>query len=124
MKGIEQVFLGVLALVLVFAAIYFFVRGGRGDEIAPPTGPIVTLPGDPGSLPPSAEDVLCQCFNQGRDLAGKDVGVMSSQYRTGFESCRAVGGARGGEAWTAGWNSRVSAKSFQASCRAWMRGEI
>ncbi len=127
LKGIEAIFVGILALVLLGAAIYFFFGGGfnRGGNVPPPTGPVITIPdGSSGPVPTSAEDVLCQCYDQARDLAGQDVGVMSSQYRTGFESCRAVGGARGGDAWTAGWNSRISSKPFQASCRAWLRGEV
>lgn len=122
MKGVEAIFAVVLALVLIGAALFMFFDGrlGGGNGVPPPTGPVITLPGD-GSLPASAEDVLCQCFDQARTLAGEDVGVMSSQYRTGFESCRAVGGPRGGEAWTAGWNSRLSSQPFQASCGAWLR---
>jgi len=47
--------------------------------------------------------------------------VISPEYRTGFEQCRARGGVDGGEAWTAGWNARLSAKPYEASCRAYQR---
>jgi hypothetical protein len=81
------------------------------------TGPVAGGP----IVEASAGNVFCQCFDQGFALAGKDVGVMSSQYRAGFESCRAIGGAEAGDYWTAGWNARLSAKPFQASCRAYER---
>lgn len=123
MKSVEAIFGGILALIVLGAAI-FMVAGGNwgGGTTPPPTGPVIGSPvaGGP-SVPATGDDVLCQCFDQGFDLAGENVGVMSSQYRTGFESCRAVAGARGGEAWTAGWNARVSSKPFQASCGAWLR---
>lgn len=119
MKNIEAIFGGILALVVLGAAIFMVAgNGGWGSRPAPlpkpgsaeASGPIVDA---------SAGDISCQCFDQAFHLAGKDFGVMSSQYRTGFESCRAVGGVEGGDYWTAGWNARVSAKPFQATCRAY-----
>lgn len=124
MRGIEAVFGGVLALVVLAAAI-FMVAGGRwgsNQQTAQPDDVVIVAS---GSTSPASggRDVLCQCFDQGRDLAGSSVGVLSSQYRTGFESCRAVADVKGGEAWTAGWNAKLSARPFQASCDAWLRSE-
>lgn len=123
MKSVEAIFGGILALIVLGAVIFMLAGGNWGGGVKPPvSGPVIAPPAAGGSdLPMSAEDVLCQCYDQAFDLAGKNVGVMSSQYRTGFESCRAVGGARGGDAWTAGWNARISSKPFQSSCRAWLR---
>ena len=122
MRGIEAIFGGVLALVVLAAAIFMFSNGGwGGGTTPPPSGPIVTKPSPPSDA--TGRDVLCQCFNQARDLAGSSVGVLSSQYRTGFESCRAVAGVNGGEAWTAGWNAKLSSRPFQASCDSWLRSE-
>lgn len=121
MKNIEAIFGGVLALVVLAAAI--FMVAGNGWPQAPTPGPGAVQPGPSGPIVDAGSgNVYCQCYEQGFALAGKDVGVMSSQYRSGFESCRAIGGADGGEYWTAGWNARLSAKPFQASCRAYERG--
>ncbi|OFX04718.1 MAG: hypothetical protein A3E78_16415 [Alphaproteobacteria bacterium RIFCSPHIGHO2_12_FULL_63_12] len=127
MKSVEAIFGGILALIVLGAAIFMVAGGqwggiGGGGGTPPPTGPVIGAPVDGGpAIPATGNDVLCQCFDQAFALAGENVGVMSSQYRTGFESCRAVAGARGGDAWTAGWNARVSSKPFQASCGAWLR---
>jgi hypothetical protein len=122
MKNVEAIFGGLLALLVLAVAIYM-VTGANltGGSTPPPTGPVASTPGGPVMPAVASADVECQCFDQAFDLAGKDVGVMSSQYRTGFESCRAVGGVDAGDAWTAGWNARLSAKPFQASCRAYKR---
>jgi len=123
MKSVEAIFGGILALIVLGAAIFMLAGGQWGGGTTPaPTGPVIGTPSPGGpSVPAAGNDVLCQCFDQAFDLAGENVDVMSSQYRTGFESCRAVAGARGGDAWTAGWNARVSSKPFQASCSAWLR---
>jgi hypothetical protein len=122
MKNIDAIFAGLAALVVLAIAIFAVARTDFGGAAAPPPTPDPLNAG--GVVIASADDLECQCFNQGFDLAGKDVGVMSSQYRTGFEQCRAVGGASGGDAWTAGWNSRLSAKPFAASCRTWRRSRV
>jgi hypothetical protein len=122
MRNVEAIFGGILALVVLAAAIFMVAGGdwGRGDRYS--GGTVIATPttGAP-AIVATGDDVLCQCFDQAFDLAGKNVDVMSSQYRTGFESCRGVANARGGEAWTAGWNARISSKPFQASCSAWLR---
>jgi hypothetical protein len=118
MKNIEAVFGGILALVVLGAAI-FMVAGNSWNNAPTP----LPNPGFPDGGGPIVDagggDISCQCFDQGFHLAGKDVSVMSSQYRTGFESCRAIGGVEAGDFWTAGWNARLSAKPFQASCRSY-----
>ncbi len=119
MRNIEAIFGGILALVVLGAAI-FMVAGNSWNTPRPLPDPAYPGYGKP-IVDASAGDVECQCFDQGFHLAGKDVGVMSSQYRTGFESCRAIAGPGGGDAWTAGWNARLSAKPFQASCRSYRR---
>jgi hypothetical protein len=53
-------------------------------------------------------------------MAGQ-VDVLSPDYRTGFQQCRARGGVDAGDAWTAGWNSRLSGVPYEASCRAYKR---
>jgi hypothetical protein len=117
---IEAIFGGILALVVLAVAIFAVTTTSFGPGSTTPT-----IPSGSGSsgavINAAAADVECQCFNQAFDLAGKDVGVMSSQYRTGFEQCRAVAGVSGGDAWTAGWNARLSSKPFQASCRTYKR---
>lgn len=123
MKSVEAIFGGILALI-VLGAVIFMLAGGTwsGGTTPAPTGPSIGTPSAGGpAVGATGNDVLCQCFNQAFDLAGQNVDVLSSQYRTGFESCRAVAGMRGGDAWTAGWNARVSSKPFQASCSAWLR---
>lgn len=114
---VEAFFGGALALLVIAVAIYALTRGPG----APP--PPDTLP-PPPDVVASAPDPLCQCFDDGYDLAGSDVGVMSAQYRTGFEQCRARLGTKGGEAWTAGWNARLSAQPWQATCRAYLKGQL
>jgi hypothetical protein len=114
---IEAIFGGALALFVLFVAVYALLSS--------------RIPGGDGKLPifddekgvpiVDADSGLCQCFNEGFKLAGSDVGVMSSQYRTGFEQCRAIMGVDGGDAWTAGWNSRISAKPYESTCRSWMK---
>lgn len=120
MPRVEAIFGGILALIVLVAAI-FMVAGGEFGGGATTPGPIAPPTVGGADLVASAETVLCQCYDQAFALAGENVGVMSSQYRTGFESCRAVGGARGGDAWTEGWNARLSSKPFQAGCHSWLR---
>jgi hypothetical protein len=111
---IEAIFGGALALFVIAVAVWALVNSqfGQGPGQGPvgpgPGGPVVAGGGD-----------LCSCFDEGYRLAGTDVGVMSSQYRTGFELCRAQLGPEGGQYWTAGWNARMSAKPWQANCRSW-----
>lgn len=122
---IEAVFGGVLALVVLAVAVFAVVKtqfGQTGPTSGPPrivdksdSTPVRTV-----SASSSEEDAICQCFDQAFSLAGK-VDVLSPDYRTGFEQCRAVAGVDGGNAWTAGWNARLSSKPFEASCKAWRK---
>jgi len=119
---IEALFGGVLALVVLGIAVYavantsFGASGpGKGHAIsstASSSTPIISAA--------AGQNLICECYNDAFDLAGK-VKVISPQYRTGFEQCRARGGVDGGDAWTAGWNARLSAKPYEASCRAYKR---
>lgn len=118
---IDAIFGGLLALVVLAIAIFAVANTNFGAGGGSATEPVSDPLNSGGVVIASAEDIECQCFSQGFDLAGKDVGVMSSQYRTGFEQCRAVGGVSSGDAWTAGWNARLSAKPFAASCRTWRK---
>lgn len=123
MKGIEAVFGGVLALVVLGVMLYLLAGSDILGRTRGPKPPEVVIKPVPGvGTPATGEDVLCQCYDQAFDLAGDDVGVMSSEYRSGFQQCRAVAGEQGGNAWTAGWNARVSSKPFQAGCRSYLNG--
>lgn len=120
---IEAFFGGILALFVIaiaFYALFSFPPGGRPDPGYPDNGYVDG--GDPLDQIVAADaSVVCQCYDAGFELAGSDVGVMSSQYRTGYEQCRALGDQQGGDAWTDGWNARLSAKPYEASCRAYQR---
>ena len=123
---IEALFGGVLALVVLGVAIYAITNTTFGNTAGtvdpqPTTETPVIVAGDPVSISAtSGQDLICQCYDEAFALAGK-VKVISPEYRTGFEQCRARGGVDGGEAWTAGWNARLSAKPYEASCRAYKR---
>ena len=120
--NIEAAFGGILALVVLGIAVYaltsttFNVAGGAptGAATQTPVSPTPTVTAIGG------QDLVCECYDKAFDLAGK-VKVLSPDYRTGFEQCRARGGVSGGDAWTAGWNARLSAKPYEASCRAYKR---
>lgn len=114
----DAIFGGALALFVAGVAIWALTRG-LGAPAPGPTEPPAP-PGEVAQIP----DPLCQCFDDGFKLAGSAVGVMSAQYRTGFEQCRARLGTKGGEAWTAGWNARLSSQPWQASCRAYLKGQL
>lgn len=120
MSRIEAIFGGVLALVVLAIAAYAVVKA----QFVQPGGG--APPGDGGTVigpgPVAQEHSVCQCYDEAFKLAGRNVAVTSAQYRTGFEQCRALLGVKGGDAWTAGWNARLSAKPYQASCRSWLRG--
>ena len=123
--NIEAMFGGVLALVFLSVAIYFTANttfGNGGGTSTPGTTTVTTA--SSGSSPTltatSGQDLICECYDEAFRLAGK-AQVLSPEYRTGFEQCRARGGVDGGDAWTAGWNARLSAAPYEASCRAYKR---
>lgn len=125
MRNIEAIFGGVLALVVLGVALFAVMNtgfAGGGDGGANPgadrgySGPDMT----PTLTAVSGQDLICECYDAAFQLAGK-VDVISPEYRTGFQQCRARGGVDGGDAWTAGWNARLSARPYEASCRAYKR---
>ncbi len=123
---VEAVFAGVLALVVLSVAIFAVVKTQFGGETTP-TGAVVNsvkpVAGarlSKGSKAGKPKSLECQCYDNAFVLAGK-VEVISPEYRTGFEQCRAVGGVKAGDAWTAGWNARLSSKPFESSCKAYVR---
>lgn len=120
---VEALFGGVLALVVLGVALYAIANTNFGPAgQSPREQTVVTVSGETPALTAEAEgqDLICQCYDSAFDLAGK-VEAVSPEYRTGFEQCRARGGVDGGDAWTAGWNARLSAKPYEASCRSYQR---
>jgi hypothetical protein len=123
---VEAIFGGVLALVVLGVALYSIATTTLGGAIGGPGGggptttPVVSSGMTPTLTAASGQDLICECYNNAFQLAGK-AKVLSPEYRTGFEQCRARGGVDGGDAWTAGWNARLSAKPYEASCRAYKR---
>ena len=120
---IEALFGGVLALFIIVAAVVALVsvpgaRGG-GKPAKAKKDPLATV----AQIRSSGASVICQCYDGGFALAGSNVDVMSSQYRTGYEQCRALGDKKAANAWTDGWNARLSAKPYEASCRAYRRSK-
>ena len=107
---IEAIFGAILALFVLGLALYVAVPGMFSANGAP-SAPDYSDP----------QVTLCGCFDGGTDLALKRVSVLSSEYRTGYELCRAQLGPEGGEYWTAGWNAVNGAKPWEASCRAYER---
>ena len=123
---IEALFGGALALMVIAAVIIAVantgITGKRGtaqhDDPVP-----VTASADLKSVvlaSTSDADVVCECYDKARSLASS-VDVLSSEYRTGFEQCRARANIDGGEAWTAGWNARLDGRAYEASCKAYKR---
>lgn len=113
----QAIFGGALALFVIAVAVYALSR-----EAAP--GPVQPAPAPSPAPVVSGPDPVCSCFDEGFRLAGSNVGVMSAQYRTGFEQCRAKLGEAGGKAWTAGWNARLSSDSWLANCQAYLKGRL
>jgi hypothetical protein len=119
---IEAIFGGVLALFVLAVAAYAIITGsGRGN--GPGSGVDTGSPSRPGSEASLGPERYCPCFDEGFKLARSNVSVMSTQYRTGFEYCRATHGDRGSCAFTAGWNSGLSARPFEATCLRALRRE-
>jgi hypothetical protein len=124
---IEALFGGVLALVVIAVAVFAVANtgvagaGGRA-AVEPEAVPIETN----AKLKPVAiastndADLVCECYDKAFSLAGK-INVLSSDYRTGFEQCRARAGVDGGDAWTAGWEARLASRPYEASCKSYKR---
>lgn len=121
---IEAIFGGILALIVLGIAVYAVANTTFGAV----GGPSVTVgPNNGGAVAPtptltalSGQGLICECYDDAFELAGK-ANVLSPEYRTGFEQCRARAGVDGGDAWTAGWNARLSSRPYEASCRAYKR---
>ena len=120
--NIEAIFGGILALVVLGVAVYAIANTTFGVAPPPATTVSANTPA-PVLSAASGQDLICECYDNAFDLAGK-VKVLSPEYRTGFEQCRARAGVDGGDAWTAGWNARLSAKPYEASCRAYKRRRV
>ncbi|MEM8937700.1 MAG: hypothetical protein AAGC77_14985 [Pseudomonadota bacterium] len=124
---VEAVFGGFLALVVLAVALFaVFNTSFSGASAGAGAGTVtVTSPNDGYASSPlelaTGQDLVCECYSEAFDLAAR-AKVLSPEYRTGFEQCRARGGVNAGDAWTAGWNARLSARPFEASCRAYKRG--
>jgi len=133
--GIEALFLGGMAVLVVGIALFAMtttsfgghnVNGGAnsgGTNVsigastpAAQTGTVSTVINAQGQ-----RDVICACYNEGFELAGKTSDVQSTTYRTGFSQCRALGDVAGGDAWTAGWDARRSGRAYEATCKAYKR---
>ena len=127
---IEAIFGGVLALLVLGIAVYAVINTSFGAAGGSAKGPVggggfASAPGAGGASAPSltsvsGQDLICECYDDAFQLAGR-VNVLSPAYRTGFEQCRARAGVDGGEAWTAGWNARLSARPYETSCRSYKR---
>ncbi len=121
---VEALFGGLLALVVLGVAIYAITDttfGGSGGPVAqPPTITATVSSETPVLTQESGQGLICECYDEAFALSGK-VNVLSPEYRTGFEQCRTRGGVNGGDAWTAGWNARLSAKPYESSCRSYQR---
>lgn len=126
MRNIEAIFGGVLALVVLGIALFAvmntsFSSGGNAGTTTPPATTVSSgTDMTPTLTAASGQDLICDCYDEAFELAGK-VDVLSPAYRTGFQQCRARGGVDGGDAWTAGWNARLSGRPYEASCRAYKR---
>ena len=118
---IEAIFGGVLVLFVIIAAVAAILSfpGSGPDRVARADGD--DRLGTIELIKDTDKSLICQCYDAGFDLAGSNVDVMSSQYRTGYEQCRALGEAKGAKAWTDGWNARLSARPYEASCRSYKR---
>ncbi len=130
--GIEAFFLGFLAFivfgVVLFAAFNTRFGGENSTKSAAnnPTQKQKNLTVSNGTITPihassQQQDIICQCYNAGFELASTTNRVQSNAYRTGFSQCRSIGDVEGGNAWTAGWEARLSGRTYEATCKAYKR---
>jgi hypothetical protein len=125
MRNIEAIFGGVLALVVLGVALFAvmntnFASGNGGSAPAVSTTTTSGSVTTPTLTAVSGQELVCECYDAAFQMAGQ-VDVLSPEYRTGFQQCRARGGVDAGDAWTAGWNSRLSGRPYEASCRSYKR---
>ena len=130
--GIEALFLGGMAVLVfgiaLFAAMTTSFGGGTGGNAnaGGQIGNTTIVAAQPGTVTSvvnaqGQRDVVCACYNEGFELAGRTNDVQSTSYRTGFSQCRALGGVESGNAWTAGWDARRSGRTYEATCKAYKR---
>ncbi len=122
---IEAIFGGILVLFVIVAAVVAILsfpnRGAKPKAVADAGDPIAQIQEQLADDKPGR--LICKCYDAGFTLAGTNVSVLSSEYRTGYEQCRALGAQQGASAWTDGWNARLSAKPYEASCRSYIRAK-
>ena len=123
---IEALFGGVLALVVIAVAVFAVantsVNGASKSADKPEAVPVTTHANlKPVALKSETDaDLVCECYDKAFSLAS-NVNVLSPEYRTGFEQCRARAGVDGGDAWTAGWEARLASRPYEASCKSYKR---
>ncbi len=122
MQNIDRIFVGGVIIVFIVALAIYALMNAQLGAGAGPIAPAVETSGGAVVEGVSSGSDVCQCYDQAFRLAGSGVDVTSAQYRTGFEQCRAVYGQDGSDAWTAGWNARLSSRPFEATCRNFLRG--
>jgi len=122
----EAIFGGILLVLVVGVALYAVASttlpGGSRGGAKPPVEQVSVSDSrlTPKLSTATGQDLICECYDAAFALSGK-VDVLSPEYRTGFQQCRARGGVDAGDAWTAGWNARLSGRPYEASCRAYKR---
>lgn len=124
---VEALFGGVLALVVIAVAVYAVANTSIAGAGASGNAPVEAVPiKTHADLRPLAlastedADLVCECYDKAFSLASA-TSVLSSDYRTGFEQCRARAGVDGGDAWTAGWEARLHSRPYEASCKSYKR---
>lgn len=116
MPRIEAMFGGLLVLFIIGVVAFAALTGRFGGDGG--FGGGKPVPRSTASAPMTE----CGCFDQAFDMA-ENYDVQSSEYTTHFVLCRETLGERGGRAFTAGWNARMSTKPWEATCEAWQRRE-
>jgi len=118
--NIDVVFVAGLALLAIIAATVTLLSGKPGID----RRPVQMVASDDLAPGFAAAGDVCECYKKGFKLADQDDRVLSADYSTGFVLCRELHGENGGQAWTAGWNARMSARPFEASCRSYLKRSI
>ena len=126
---IEAYFLGGLAFIVFGVVLFAALNTKFGNSANAGNRPVITQTHSTksGGYVQTAinngqnADLICSCYNDGYELAGRNKDVQSTAYRTGFTQCRSLASVEGGNAWTAGWEARLSGRAFEASCKAYKR---
>lgn len=124
---IEALFGGVLALAVIAVAIFAVMNTGVSGtkHTAAPAGETVPVKTHADLKPVALRskknaDLVCECYDKAFSLASS-TSVLSAEYRTGFEQCRARAGIDGGDGWTAGWEARLASRPYESSCKSYKR---